>query len=193
MNILMDRLPSAVQIDEVAVPINTDFRVCLRIIIAMEDEELTTQEKLSVMLQLLYGNDIPANTTSAVEMGIRFLDAISGTTNGGQQEASNEGRLYSFSHDATYIFSAFRQSHGIDLEKEDMHWWKFVTLFMDLDSECFFCTLINLRRQRQKGKMTKEEREYYYRIRHIVDLPQSGRKLDPEEDEFMRLLQEGKN
>lgn len=40
MNYLLEQMPQAVLINGEAVPINTDFRVCLRIIQALEDERL---------------------------------------------------------------------------------------------------------------------------------------------------------
>ena len=54
MNYLLDKLPQAVLIDGKAVPIHTDFRVCLRVVQAMEDERLMEHEKLTVLLTLLY-------------------------------------------------------------------------------------------------------------------------------------------
>jgi hypothetical protein len=121
-------------------------------------------------------------------MAIKFLDA-GVEQNQGDTAGEGEGRIFSFTQDATYIYSAIRQTHGIDLEQETyFHWWKFLALFYDLDPECFFHRIINLRRAKRKGKLTREEQEYYLRIKHIVDLPE---RFSPEEDEFERLLREG--
>ena len=54
MNYLLEQMPQAVLIDGEAVPINTDFRICLRIIQALEDERLMEHEKLTVLITLLY-------------------------------------------------------------------------------------------------------------------------------------------
>ena len=192
MNILTDSLPDAVMVDGVVYPVNTSFKVCLRIMAACEDNELTNGEKATVMLRLLYGENIPANTEEALRMASKFLDGGDQERGKGKAEAANEGRLYSFVHDASYIFSAFKQSHDIDLEQEEqLHWWKFLTLFFDLNPDCFFHRLINLRRNLYRGKLTKEERELYLSIKHIVDLPVSSSEADREEDEFLRLLREG--
>lgn len=114
MNILVEQLPSAIEIDGQEWPINTDFRACLRVIMAFEDVELTTQEKQVVLLENLYPS-LPSNVPEAFRLGIKFLN------NGEEvEEATSEInpalRLYSFSQDANFIFSAFRQTHGIDLE-----------------------------------------------------------------------------
>ena len=66
MNYLLDKLPHAVLIDGKAVPIHTDFRVCLRVVQALEDERLMEHEKLTVLLTLLYPEP-PKNTALAIE------------------------------------------------------------------------------------------------------------------------------
>ena len=72
MNYLLEQMPQAVLIDGEAVPISTDFRVCLRIIQALEDERLMEHEKLTVLITLLYP-DPPKNTALAIEQGLKFL------------------------------------------------------------------------------------------------------------------------
>ena len=62
MNYLLEQMPQSVLIDGEAVPINTDFRVCLRIIQALEDDWLMEHEKLTVLITLLYP-DPPKNTS----------------------------------------------------------------------------------------------------------------------------------
>ena len=73
MNYLLEQMPQAVLIDGEAVPISTDFRVCLRIIQALEDERLMEHEKLTVLITLLYP-DPPKNTALAIEQGLKFLN-----------------------------------------------------------------------------------------------------------------------
>ncbi len=186
MNILTEQLPTAVEVDGVVHDLDTDFRTCLTIILAFEDAELTAQEKAMVMLELLY-KEAPGNAQEACRLGVKFLDC---GEEQGQRGDHDDGRLYSFTQDAKYIYSAIKQSHGVDLETVDyLHWWKFCYLFLDLREDCFFHRLIHLRRQKNTGKLTKEERELYYKIRDIVDLPEvRSAEESAVADEFMRLL-----
>ena len=151
MNILVDQFPESVEIDGVKCEIRTDYRYGLRAIMAFEDDELASLEKQYVMLNLLY-KQIPTNTEVALKKAIWFLDA------GLESDGGSGLRLYSYSKDASYIFSAFRQTHGIDLETVKMHWWKFVTLFMDLGADTVFTNLISLRKRVKTGKASKEEK-----------------------------------
>lgn len=153
MNILIDELPTELLVGEKSYPINTDFKTCLTIILAFEDEELTALEKQIILLTDLFV-ELPTDYEAAIKAGMKFL-------NGPIGETAEEGtglRLYSFSKDANLIYAAFRQTHGVDLQLDNMHWWKFLALFMDLGQDTTFCNLITLRKRVKTGKASKEER-----------------------------------
>ena len=59
MNPLLTSFPEAVRIDGVRCPLNTDFRVGLRIMAAYEDPGLTAVEKQVVLCRLLYQSQPP--------------------------------------------------------------------------------------------------------------------------------------
>jgi hypothetical protein len=190
MNILTQALPSAVAIDGQEYAINTDFRVCLRVILAFEDEGLTGYEKQLILLVNLYPQP-PHDLKAALEMGLRFLDGGKESVEG---EIDASPRLYSFSKDAGYIFSAFQQTHGIDLEVAELHWWKFLALFMDLGSETTFCNLVSLRKRVKSGKATKDERAAAREMGEAFEIPEPDTRTGEErenEDEFMRALEGG--
>jgi hypothetical protein len=174
-----------VEINGIEYPINSDFRTCLRVILAFEDDELTGYEKQLLMLSNLYPEPIE-DTQAAIEIGMKFL-------NGGKTGEDEEGgpRLYSFEKDANFIFAAFKQTHGIDLDTEDLHWWKFLALFMDLGSETTFCNLVGLRKKIKTGKATKEEKQTAEEMGDMFDIPEPDTRTPDERDkeaEFMRMI-----
>ena len=180
MSILTDTLPDAVEIEGREYAINTDFRDCLKVVMAFEDEELTGFEKQMILLQVMYPVR-PDDTEKAMEMAIKFLDGgLDDKTEeeGLEQERlrqegyrQEEQRLFSWVKDANFIFAAFKQTHGIDLDKEkDMHWWKFIALFMDLGSETFFCNLTALRKRIFSGKASEEDYRAARELGHIFEL-----------------------
>jgi hypothetical protein len=189
MNVLIDELPDAVEIDGVTYHIETDFRACLRAIIAFEDDDLTPLEKQLVMLANLYPEQ-PHDLQGALEQAIRFLD-------GGHGQADSENRpgyrLYSFAKDSSLIYAAFRQTHGIDLEAvELLHWWKFLALFMDLGAETAFCQLVALRKRVKSGRASKWERQAALEMGEAFLVPEPATPEQVEaKTEFMRLLEEG--
>jgi len=196
MNILTDRLPEAIRIEDRVYPINSDYRDCLRIIMAFEDNELTPIEKQWLVLDNLYP-ERPASEDlqEALNKGIRFL-------NGGEETEDDEGlssakRIFSFSKDARFIFAAFQQTHGIDLQNTQyLHWWHFLTLFMDLGADTVFCNLVGLRKRVKTGKATKEEKQVAREMGEIFNVPDvDTRSLDEKvrEREFMNLVQQARN
>jgi hypothetical protein len=175
-------LPVAVEINGQEYPINTDFRTCLRVILAFEDNELTAYEKQMIMLGNLYPEPIE-DIQKASEMGMKFLNM--GKDN---DEEDDNPRLYSFEKDASFIFAAFRQTHGIDLETAEMHWWKFLTLFMDLGADTAFCNLVGLRKRVKSGKASKEERQVAYEMGDMFELPEIDTRTWQEKEEDERLM-----
>jgi hypothetical protein len=152
MNILTDALPETVACNTTEYRIRSDFKDCLRIMLAFEDNTLTGQEKQIILLNALY-SVVPADISEAIKAANWFL-------NGGRDsdEESDGLRLFSFTTDANLIYAAFRQTHGIDLATAELHWWQFLALFMDLGQDTTFCQLVALRKRIKTGKATKEER-----------------------------------
>jgi len=158
--------------------------MCLWTILAFEDESLTAQEKQLVMLRNLY-IDEPANLQAAIEKANWFL-------NGGEdvgEEGGSNLRLYSFSKDANFIFAAFRQTHNIDLETAELHWWKFLAFFMDLGQDTTFCNLTSLRSRYYTGKCTKEEKESIRKMGSMFHIKESE-TLTPEDRERRKAFVE---
>lgn len=188
MNILTDTLPETVTINNTEYQIDSDFRTCLKIILAFEDPELTPQEKQIILLSMLFVK-VPPVTQETFESAMWFL-------NGGAQNKNEDAapmRLYSFEKDASFIFAAFKATHDIDLQKVDLHWWQFLALFMDLGSETTFCQLTALRKRLKTGKATKEEKQAAQEMRTLIDLSEiDTRTLEEKEIEadFFRKVEE---
>lgn len=189
MNLIIDQLPTAVDINGKEYAINSDFRTCLRIVAFFESNEFAYLEKDRFMLNSLYPV-IPEDVSIARKQAFKFL-------NGGEEKSSDEEIVKTFSlvKDHKFIFSAFRQTHGIDLETAEMHWWKFLALFMDLGSETTFCNLVALRKRIANGTATREERKAASDLGDLIEIEQvDNRSIEEREKEveFMQLLNGGK-
>lgn len=185
-NILIDSLPETITVGGRDYQADTDFRTALRIMLAFEDPELVGIEKQTVLITNLF-IEYPSDVTGAFAAGLNFLNM--------DQPANDEEegpRVYSFSKDANLIFAAFRQTHGIDLaEVPYMHWWKFMTLFMDLGADTAFCNLVSLRKRVKMGRASKEERQAAKEMGSMFDIPElDDRTLEEKEREaeFLRLV-----
>jgi hypothetical protein len=164
-NILVEAPPTTIEIEGQEHEVNWDFRTCLRVILAFEDLELTMIEKTAVMLELLY-KDRPDNIQLAIEKGIAFLDG------GIEHDPTSSGaRIFSFQKDSRLVMAGFRQTYQMDLQVVDLHWWTFLTLFMDLGPDTTFSNLVNLRKRVKDGNATKEERQTALDLGEMFDLP----------------------
>lgn len=165
---------------------------------AFEDKNITNFERQAILLRNLYpglADDAESDEIALlaeehldqfVQKGVWFLDA--GQTE--DEEGAGDGlTLYSFRKDGGMIYSAFQRTYGIDLQTADLHWWRFVSLFMDLDDTAFF-GLIGLRRRLKTGKASKEEKEAARSLGKLIEVDAvDNRTLEEKEieAEFKRL------
>jgi hypothetical protein len=154
---------------------------------AFEDPELTPQEKQVILLSSVYVT-VPQDVRQAIEKAHLFLNG------GAISEHESDGiRLYSFAKDANLIYAAFKQTHGIDLQTAQLHWWQFLALFMDLGQDTTFCQLVALRKRLKTGKASKEEKQAAREMSEMIDVPElDERSLEEKELEadFMRKVKE---
>lgn len=178
MNPLAEGFPTALTVGGVDYSVDTDFRTALTVMMAFEDPSLTWLDKQEVAIALLYGDNAPPDKAEAFELARLFLDCGEERSALGEDDGDDLGRLYSFTHDAKYIYSAIQMTHGIDLAAvEYMHWWRFCYLLQDLSEDCYFQRMVSLRARKALGKLTKEEREEWRRNATILTLPENR---DPE-------------
>lgn len=193
MNILLDLLPETVLIGDAEYPINTDFRISILFELLMQDDSLSDTEKTKEALRLYYPK-IPHDKKEAVEKIIWFYSC--GKEEKTRRKKSDEEKpdeeeeeydepeermVYSFEHDDRYIYAAFMSDYGIDLQDiEWLHWWKFRALFTALNDNCEFKKIIGYRTVKITGKMSKEDRAFYQKMKRIYALPIS----DDEQEKY---------
>lgn len=101
-------------------PINTDFRVILRIFRMMEDVEIAEQDKPMLLRVMFFLSNYPADAEALFAWFVGM----------GREAAPTSGvRDFDYEQDAAEIWSAFMAEYGIDLLTIDyLHWWKFMAL-----------------------------------------------------------------
>lgn len=161
-------LPTELNIGGESYAIDPTVSNCLVIMQAFEDYELTSEQKVYILFDRLF-EEMPPITEEIYRAAMVFLDGGESDKGSGQQRAST--RYFSFTQDLKYIRAAIQRTHGVNIrEKPDMHWWVFIDMFMDLDSDSFFAQMLQLRQKRAKGKLTKEEKKLWSEQREILTL-----------------------
>jgi hypothetical protein len=152
-------------------PINTDFRVS----IIFEGNVLSMQSDINeLIIKTLetYYPIIPSNIPEAVSMALWFYQC--GKENkGGKKKSSSQIKVISFEHDAEYIYAAFLDQYGIDLQETKMHWWKFSALFHSLKDDNKIVKIMGYRAISLNNKMSKEQKEFYLEMKKLYAIPMS--------------------
>lgn len=161
-------------IDGVEYKINTDFRGCLLTMAAIDDPELTNQEKVGLILDNIYG-EWPPDLQEALNKAAWFLS-------GGREPDGKEHPKYSdFEKDADMIYDAML-IRGVNLDVEKMHWWTFLSYYAELP-ESRFTQIVSLRYKYKKGKLDKEDRKMCDQIGwDVIAMKQKDPDLPPDED-----------
>lgn len=179
----LKHLPDTVEIDGAEYRINSDFRTSIRFELLAQEEEDDGKIILG-LLRLYYGDHVPGNMAEAVEKAFWFYSG--GDAKKKDEVSSDKQRLnpYSFEHDWDYIYSAFLEQFGIELEESDLHWWKFRALFQSLSDKTKFSEIICYRTIKL-SQIPKEQRSFYRRMKKLYALPKSER-----EEERMRRIRD---
>ena len=109
-------LPDSVVENGSAFPVNTDFRVILRILRLLQDTEVLDADKHRIFLRLFFPGAVPEQPYAAFSWFVAC----------GIPEDGDGERDFDFEQDSPEIYSAFMQIYRIDLlDCPGMHWWKF--------------------------------------------------------------------
>lgn len=175
-------LPKTLEVCGKELEIFTDFRDIIEICVALNDKELTDDDKGIILLNNLYKCelfDIP-DLQEAVKKGMWFIDWGQTYNN----EGENAPRLLDWEKDYNYICSAInlKVTNVIDIRDIDyMHWWTFLG-YLSERGKCYLSTLIDIRDKLAKGKkLEKWELEFYNANKSDIDL-----EFYEEEDDFWK-------
>lgn len=186
MNILTDPAPKTVNIAGVEVPINWDFRASIRFEMLM-DEDMPDAEKARRALEIYYPT-IPSNLQEAVDKLLWFYAAGKEADNAVTSHR-RATRIYSYSYDDEYIYSAFLGQYGVDLQDiPSLHWWKFRAMFAGLQADTKIVEIMGYRAMEIPSKMSREQKDFYRKMKkqYALPLPKSEReKLNAIEEALM--------
>ena len=193
MNILIDLVPTTVNIDNKEYEINSDFRTSILFEMMMQDKNLSDEDKIFMALELYYPI-IPPNIKEAINKMLWFYrcgkDILSSKGNG---KGNISTPIYSFEHDDDYIYSAFMDQYGIDLQDiEYLHWWKFKAMFKGLKEDNEIVRIMGYRSMDLSKIKDKEQKAYYKKMKELYKIPIS--KDEKEKlDEITEALLHGKD
>lgn len=185
MNILIDKLPCSVIVDNIDTDIVSDFRTSILFEQLMKDNSVNDDVKIELALNLYFPNQYIINTVDAVNKIIWFYGGgkdIKESSN----KSSNSGKnvnIYDFEQDADYIYAAFMEQYKIDLADINyLHWWKFKSLFYGLNKDIQLSKIMFYRSIELTDDMTKNERKFYRDMKRLYALEDMRSEEEKEQD-----------
>jgi hypothetical protein len=180
-------------IDGVECPINSDFRTVLRCYEIQGDKEELSKEELLKILLLFYKKQ-KMFTEEHVNKMYWFFSC--GREKGKKRfprkiAGINDKQPFDFEKDADLIYAGFMQQYGIDLQTEDMHWWKFMILLENLGSGTRLNKVMEYRTIDTNNKnLSKREREFYKAMQRYygidVKVPEMSERVKQIEEALLK-------
>ena len=188
--------PEYVKVDDKKYKINTDFRVAIECNNIAQDDTIGDTERPLAIIYKLFGDDgidNPQDWEKLLELGIKYLTLGKDANN-----IDNDTEIdMDFNEDMDYIEASFMSDYGIDLTKEEMHWWKFYNLIEGLsNSEIGNCCVLNRVRNLRTFDLSQikdnKERERLAKAKEMVSLKKVKQEVEltKEQEESMRKLDE---
>ncbi len=184
MNILIDDLPT----DFDGYLINFSFKSGILIAESLSDRSIGDERtRLLVALRCLFGRGIPP-FNRAME-GLRWF--LSGG-NDKRHTSNTSENLFSFVYDQELIYSAFMVKYNIDLNRDNLHYFKFLALFSDL-SKTAFQRVVGIRATKVKDlkNCSKEYKQEIMRLKREFSLDGANSLTTEEQkaiDHFEKIL-----
>lgn len=171
--------------------INSDFRVGIMIHKVFNDSKLTDNEKKESALCLLYPS-VPANLHEAWDGLTWFMKigynksvnsvSLSDSTEGQLTDSEGKELIFDtkedmvqddtldFDFDSSRIYTAFLRTYGIDLSRVKMHFFMFMFLLADVENDCLYSKVVDIRKTSLAGKKGKE-RSTYIKLKKLYEVP----------------------
>ena len=198
MNLLIDEVPTTVIIDDVEFEINSDFRISMMFELLINDPELSERERLYQAL-ILYYPIIPSNLEAAVDKIMWFYKCGKEEQEENNNTNKSSGKktvkkIYDYEHDSEIIFASFMKSYNINLQRDNLHWWEFKSLFDNIDEDSKLYKIMEIRSVNLSQVKDKDKKNYYKKMKDLYKLPDNISKSEKEKlDELGRMLLVGED
>lgn len=191
MNILIDLVPTSVNIENKEYEINSDFRISILFELLMQDNSVVDEDKIIQALQLYYPI-IPEDVNKAIDKMLWFYRCGKDI---GKSKGNGKGKsvtqIYSFDYDDDYIYAAFMDQYNIDLQDvKYLHWWKFKAMFKSLKEDNEIVKIMGYRSMDLSKIKDKEQKAYYKKMQELNKVPVS-RDEQEKLDEIEKALLNG--
>lgn len=179
MSALTEKFPESVTVDGAERPINGGFRTVLRCYEIQGSKKELSEKDLLEMLCQFYKKDRLFSEEHINQMFWFFSCGREKKKKIFPRRIAgiNNNQPFDFETDADLIYAGFMQQYGIDLQEEDMHWWKFMILLENLGTDTRLSRIMEYRTiDITSEHLSKDQKKYYRAMQRYYDLDQPGAK-----------------
>lgn len=169
-------LPESLLVNGTEYKIYSDYRIALGIIEALNDANLTDEDRGEALLAMLFpaflGDEDgvlmpPEDYNEAVEQGITYING------GTKDDGTKKPKLMDWEQDFPILIAPINKVAGMEVRSVDyMHWYTFLGYFNEI-GDCLFSQVVSMRKKLNSGKkLDKADREFLKNNRDLIVLKQ---------------------
>ncbi len=175
---MYSKYPTKMEVNGRIYDINTDYRVALACLKAIDDNEISDTERFYVVEALLLGTEVREEDRLLLKPKIeKYLRC------GRENNTSADEIDMDYFQDERYIKTSIKQVyHGLDIINiEYLHWWEFNDLIEGLTSECILDNIRGLRTLDLNDIKDEKTRKKLQKAKEEVSLNKNVRNLSKKE------------
>lgn len=179
--------PECAEVNGIQYKINTDYRVALRCFEAIENPDISDEERTLAVIYLLFG-DVPLEH---LEEFLRIAGVYLRCGETQEAQASNE-RDMDFLADEKYIIASFMSDYQIDISKVDMHFWQYIQLIQGFTERSVMSRVREIRNYDMSELKDPKSRSKMAKAKESVALPKRFSKEEQKAiEDFEKLFEVG--
>ena len=140
--------PEFIEVKGCLYKINTDYKVAISCLNAIEDSDINDIARTITVVALLLGEEKDGEIIiPEIEITHELLNKIKTYLCCGRntEDESPAKKDMDYEYDKDLISASFMSDYKIDLSIEDMHWWKFFSLLNGLTEKCILSQVREIR------------------------------------------------
>lgn len=159
--------------------INTDYRVALACLRAIDDDELTNLERYLAIETLLLGTGVDNNDRKILQ------DKIAIYLRCGKEENTPSNEIdFDYLQDEVEVKTSIRQAYGINLNNVDyLHWWEYNELISGLVPDSLINRIRDTRNLDEKEFKDPKQRERIKKAKEMVAIKKKHKQREFTEQE----------
>ncbi len=178
----MNEYPEYIKVKNKKYKINTDFKLVLKCDEIFRDNSICNYEKTLAIIYILLGEEA-LNDFENHEKIVKLLTKY--MTCGKEQDdiIEYEEPSMDFRQDMGRIKTSFISDYGIDLDKTEMHWWKFHDALEGLTDNSILSRVRAIREEPLASKKGKE-RQKWEKLKKQVELKHEKTQREKDLDKY---------